>query len=137
MGISTSGYYAWLKRSPSEHEQENQKLLKLIRSIFEASRSTYGSPRVHATLKDIGHKVAKKRVARIMQENGLVVLPSRGWRCVTTQADPSHGVEPNELNRDFEASRINEKWVTDVTFGTPGIRREQDARTGSRVCLEC
>ncbi len=91
-------------------------LLTLIKPIFDASRGTYGSPRVHATLKDLGYKVAKKRVARIMQENGLVVLPSRGWRCVTTQADPSHGVVPNELDRDFEASGINEKWVTDVTF---------------------
>ena len=116
MEISTSGYYAWLKRLPSEHQQEDERLLALIKPIFEASRRTYGSPRVHASLKQLGHKVAKKRVARIMHENGLVVLPSRGWRCVTTKADPSHGVAANELARDFEASRINEKWVTDVTF---------------------
>jgi transposase InsO family protein len=116
MEISTSGFYAWTKRSPSLHQQEDERLLKLITSVFEASRKTYGSPRIHAVLKELGHNVAKKRVARIMQENGLVVLPSRGWRCVTTQADPSHGVAPNELDRDFEASRINEKWVTDVTF---------------------
>jgi len=114
--ISTSGFYAWLKRAPSLHQQEDEKLLKLITPIFEASRQTYGSPRVHATLKELGHKVAKKRVARIMQEAGLVVLPSRGWRCVTTKADPTHGVEPNLLDRDFEATHINEKWVTDVTF---------------------
>ncbi|MDC0434928.1 IS3 family transposase [bacterium] len=113
--ISTSGYYAWLKRLPSEHQQEDERLLAPIKPIFDASRQTYGSPRVHANLKELGHKVAKKRVARIMQENGLVVLPSRGWRCVTTKAGPNHGVAPNELDRDFEASRINEKWVTDVT----------------------
>lgn len=87
MNISISGYYAWLKRLPSEHEQQDEKLLKLIKPIFDASRSTYGSPRVHSTLKDLGYKVSKKRVARIMQENRLVVLPSRGWRCVTTQAE--------------------------------------------------
>ncbi len=116
LGISTSGYYAWLKRTPSKRQLEDDKLLGLIKPIFEASRQTYGSPRVHDALRDLGHQVAEKRVARLMQENGLVVLSRRSWRCVTTQSDPSHGVAANELDRDFNATSVNEKWVTDVTF---------------------
>ena len=114
--VSTSGFYAWLKRTPSKRQIEDERLLKLIEGIFESSRRTYGSPRIHKTLKDQGHHVSEKRVARLMQDNGLAVLPCRGWRCATTQADPSHGVVSNELDRDFSASAINEKWVTDVTF---------------------
>ena len=44
-------------------------------------------PRIHDVLKDLGHKVGENRVARIMRENGIAVLPRRGWRCLTTKAD--------------------------------------------------
>jgi len=114
--VSTSGFYAWLKRTPSKRQIEDESLLKHIEVIFKASRHTYGSPRIHDALKDQGHHVSEKRVARLMQDNGLAVLPRRGWRCATTQADPSHGVVSNALDRDFSASAVNEKWVTDVTF---------------------
>ena len=77
---------------------------------------TYGSPRIHDVLRDLGRKVGENRVARIMRENGVAVLPRRGWRCVTTKADPRNSVAPNELDRDFTASTVNEKWGTDVTF---------------------
>ena len=116
MDVSTSGYYAWIKREPSLRQVEDEKLLGLIKSIFQSSRETYGSPRIHATLQELGHKIAEKRVARIMQENGLVVRPSRAWQCVTTKSDPRNSVAANELDRDFTATNVNEKWVTDVTF---------------------
>jgi len=116
MGVSTSGYYAWLKREASQHQLEDEKLLRLIKTIFEASRKSYGSPRVHATLQEQGYKVAEKRVARIMRENDLVVHTSRAWKCCTTNTDPLNSVAPNELDREFSAKAINEKWVTDVTF---------------------
>ena len=114
--VSTSGYYAWTKREKSQRQVDDERWLRLIRSIFEASRETYGSPRIHATLKALGHKIAEKRVARIMQENGIVVRPAPAWRCVTTKADPLNAVAANELDRDFTATGVNEKWVTDVTF---------------------
>ena len=114
--VSTSGYYAWCKREKSQRQLDDERLLELIKSIFKASRETYGSPRIFATLKELGHKIGKNRVTRIMKENGLIVLPRRGWRCVTTKANPNHAVAANELDRDFTASSVNEKWVTDVTF---------------------
>ena len=92
---------------------------------------------MHAALKAAGVSVGLNRVTRLMRENGLRVQPRRGFRCTTTVRDPAHAVAPNTLDRDFEATAPNEKCVTDVTYGTPGIRREQDAQTGSRVCLEC
>jgi len=114
--VSTSGYYAWCKREKSQRQVEDEAWLALIKPIFKASRETYGSPRIHATLKQLGHKIGAKRVARIMQGNGIVVRPERAWRCVTTNADPLNAVAANELDRDFIASAVNEKWVTDVTF---------------------
>ena len=118
--VSTSGYYAWCQREMSQRQVEDGVWLKRIASIFKASRETYGSPRIHATLKEQGHKIGKKRVARIMQENGIVVRPESTWRCTTTKADPRNAVAPNGLDRDFIATAVNEKWVTDVTFVRTG-----------------
>ena len=114
--VSSSGYYAWCKRKASQRSVDDAELLKVIRSMFNAHRQTYGSPRIHDLLRELGHKVGKNRVARLMRENGLAVQTRRGWRCSTTKADLNNAVSKNELNRDFTAHTMNEKWVTDVTF---------------------
>ena len=116
MEVSTSGFYAWCRRGKSQRAQHDDAWLVRIKSIFTASRETYGSPRIHAELKALGHTISAKRVARIMRENALAALPGRIWRCVTTENDPSNAVASNGLNRVFTASSANEKWVTDVTF---------------------
>ena len=114
--VSTSGFYAWCKRGKSRRAQQDDAWLMCIKSIFAASRETYGSPRIHAELKALGHAISEKRVARIMRDGALVALPGRVWRCVTTETDPANAVANNGLNRDSAASSVNEKWVTDVTF---------------------
>lgn len=116
MEVSTSGYYAWCKRGRSKRMEKDEVWRVLIKAIFEASRKTYGSPRIHAELKALGHAISEKRVARIMRESSLVVPSGRLWKCATTEADPANAVARNELNREFSASSVNEKWVTDVTF---------------------
>lgn len=114
--VSSSGYYAWCNRKPCQRKIDDAALLEIIKVIFQATRKTYGSPRIHATLQEQGLQVGENRVARIMRENGLQVLPRRGYRCSTTQADPNNTVASNVLDRDFKANAVNEKWVTDVTF---------------------
>ena len=116
LNVSKSGYYAWCNRKPSKRTLDDAALLRVIRSVFSANRKTYGSPRVHAVLLDQGIEVGENRVARIMRENGIAVQTRRGFRCSTTQSDPNNAVVGNELDRDFTATAINEKWVTDVTF---------------------
>jgi len=114
--VSTSGYYAWCKREPCQRELDDAQLLELIKELFKTHRETYGSPRIHDALKDLGHQVGVNRVARLMRENGFSAHPKRAWRCVTTQSDPTHCVAENVLNREFSATDVNEKWVTDVTY---------------------
>lgn len=116
LSLKRSTYYRWCERKPSARECENKDLLVAIKAEFERGRGTYGSPRVHASLAAQGHGVGLNRVARIMRENGLSVRPRRGFRCTTTQRDPAHAVAPNVLDRNFTATAVNEKWVTDVTF---------------------
>ena len=71
LSVSKSGYYAWLDREPSRYDQEELALKKRIIKVFTQSRETYGSPRVHAELRRQGVSVSRKRVARIMREQGL------------------------------------------------------------------
>jgi putative transposase len=69
--VSTSGYFAWRKRSVSQRAQEDVILTDRIRWIHLRSRGIYGTPRIHAELADEGVCVGRKRVARLMQAAGL------------------------------------------------------------------
>lgn len=113
--VSVSGYYAWRKRPPSRHSREDAELAEQVKTVFQTYRGVYGSPRVHAELQDQGIKCARKRVARLMREQGLSVQRSR-HRTVTTHSEPGAPVAPNLLQRDFTASQPNTKWVADTTF---------------------
>lgn len=115
LSVSASGYYAWQRRPASPRAQTNEKLLPKIRAIHSQSRKTYGSPRVHAELIANGLRIGKNRVARLMRQENL-----RGQRKKkqphTTNSQHSHPVAPNRLNREFHASRPNEKWLADITY---------------------
>ena len=113
--VSTSGFYAWCRRGLSRRAQEDAALKVEIRAAHAASGKTYGSPRVHEDLKADGQQVGRKRVARLMQEEGLEGQRKRRFR-VTTDSRHSHPVAANELNRNFTASAPNKVWVTDITY---------------------
>ncbi len=71
LDVSRSGYYAWLKRAPSARDEEDDRLKERIREIHRQSRGTYGVPRIHAELKEDDERVGRKRIARLMREEGL------------------------------------------------------------------
>lgn len=113
--VSESGFYAWRKRPTCQHKREDAQLTAQIRQVFRSHRERYGSPRIHAELKDQGVKCSRKRVARLMREAAMGAKRKRR-RVVTTRREASHPVAPNLLNRDFTATEPNSKWVTDVTY---------------------
>jgi transposase InsO family protein len=114
LGVSPSGFYAWLGRPESERQREDRRLAVLVRESHERSRRTYGSPRVHADLSAQGEAVGRKRVIRLMQEQGLKARVRRRYRC-TTMSEHGQPVAPNLLARRFEADAPNERWVGDTT----------------------
>ncbi len=116
LGISRSGYYAWRKRQPSQRSAANALLLAEIRKAHQASRQSYGSPRVHAVLRRQGIKCGKNRVARLMRLHGIQGRIRRRSRPVTTQRAEGALAVPNMLAQDFAANRPNEKWVADITY---------------------
>lgn len=115
LGVSTSGYYAWRKRTPSKRAQEDQQLTKQIRKIHRRSRGTYGAPRIHAELAAQGWSVGRKRVARLMRQADLRGI-SRRKAITTTRRDPHQRPAPDLVERDFSADGPNQLWVADITY---------------------
>jgi transposase InsO family protein len=116
LGVSRSGYYAWLSREPSRQEKANRELLRLIIQIFEYHKNRYGSPRVWQDLvSDFNMKISRKRVERLMRRHGLRAKGKRKW-VQTTDSRHTLPVAENLLNRDFTASYPGEKWVSDITY---------------------
>ena len=70
LGVTRQGYYAWRKRPPSARERRDAELASMIAEVHEASRGVYGAPKVFAELRRRGVRTSRKRVARIMRENG-------------------------------------------------------------------
>lgn len=94
--------------------REDRRLSVLVRESHERSRKTYGSPRVHADLGAQGERVSRKRVVRLMQEQGLQARVRRRYKC-TTDSDHDQPVAANLLDRRFDADAPNERWVGDTT----------------------
>ena len=113
--VSSSGYYAYLKRKTSNRNQENDNLLNKIKDVYKSSRQTYGSPRVHAELKLTGESCSRKRVAKIMKAAGIAAKMKKKFK-VTTKADPKAVPAVNLLNQDFMVSEPNRWWVADFSY---------------------
>jgi putative transposase len=112
--VSTSGYYAWRKRAPSERALVDMALTERILEVHERSRGTYGAPRVHAELQAQGLNIGRKRVARLMRQAGIRGV-SRRRRVGTTRRRRGARPAPDLVNRDLTANRPNQLWVADIT----------------------
>jgi transposase InsO family protein len=113
--VSTSGYYAWRRRTPSQRRREDERMTARIRGIHTRSRGTYGVPRIHAELAEQGVPVGRKRIARLMRAAGLQGVSRRKW-VTTTQRDVRLRPAPDLVNRDFTAPAPNRLWVADITY---------------------
>ena len=116
LGVSESGYHAWLSRAPCAHVLADAALLKRIRTVHTSSRETYGAPRVHAELSAGDERHGRKRIARLMREAGLVGASRRRSGPITTRRDKEVRPAPDLVDRDFDAAAPNQLWVGDITF---------------------
>jgi putative transposase len=114
LAVSPSGFYAWCRRPESAHAQRDRQLCVLVRASFEASKHRYGSPRIHEDLLEQRERVSRKRVIRLMQEDGLKARIRKRFTC-TTMSDHDQPVAANLLDRQFTAEAPNQRWVGDTT----------------------
>ncbi len=113
--VSPSGYYAWRRRTPSRRSRENQRLVVRMKELHTASDGVLGGFRMWEELSYEGETCSPNRVARLMRANGLRGVPQRRrWGKKPSGSRPD-GIA-NHLQRDFEASQPNAKWVTDITY---------------------
>jgi transposase InsO family protein len=116
LGVSPSGYYDFLKRSPSIREQTNQTLVKQIKAIFEESDQTYGSPRVHAELRAQGYSCSRNKVARLMRQQSLQAKMYKKFKKTTRQSQKPYYKGQDLVQRHFYASQPNRLWVADISY---------------------
>jgi transposase InsO family protein len=114
--VSVSGYYRWRRSPVGKRQTRRTELVEQIRVVHEASRRTYGSPKVRAELLKRGVRLNRKTVARIMRENQIRSKVARKFRPRTTESGHAHPVAPNVLNRGFTASRLDAVWLCDITY---------------------
>jgi putative transposase len=118
LGVSPSGYWAWRKRGVSARAQSNALLTERIRALHQASRQTYGAPRIRAALAAEGMRCGCKRVARLMRATGLAGCHRRRPFPTppTTQRDPLAELVPDLVQRQFTARMPNTLWIADITY---------------------
>lgn len=118
LNASKAGYYAWNKRTPSGHDRRDDELTKLIVTLHDESRKTYGSPRIYHALRKRGAPCGKHRAARLMREAGLKGRQRKRFRR-TTNSNHAHPIAPNVLDRKFDPQEISEPnavWAGDITY---------------------
>jgi transposase InsO family protein len=113
LGVSRSGFHKWFKRGATSSSEDD--LNQAISQSFEASRQTYGSPRIAQDLENKGVKTSKATIARRMQTLKISARQPKRW-VLTTQSKHHHPVAPNLLDRNFEVEVPATKWVSDITY---------------------
>jgi putative transposase len=116
LGVSRSGYYAWVGRKPSARALQDARLTARIGELFKLRREVYGSPRIWSDLVlDDGERIGRKRVERLMRQAGLSALQEKRWKATTIRV-PGVRVADDLLERDFTATAPNQRWAMDITY---------------------
>ena len=115
LDLSRGGFYAWRKRPQSGRTIVNEALTLEIRRVYAEGRGEYGSPTICDVLRQDGHRVNHKRVARLMRLNGIRSRVVRRFKR-TTRACKDREAAPNLLRQNFETDGPNRVWLSDITF---------------------
>jgi putative transposase len=116
LGVSRAGFYAWRARSPSARTRADEQLLIRVRASFLASDRTYGARRVWHDLLAEGVSCGRHRIERLMRQEALRARPRRRRVPPDPGGRATNAVAPNVLDRTFDASAANRKWVADFTY---------------------
>jgi transposase InsO family protein len=115
LGVSDSGYYAWLERKPSPQQPQQDSLAQAIMRSFIGSERRNGYRKVWEDLDAWSIDCCEETVRRRMKQMGIRAQLARRF-VITTDSNHGYAVADNILNRDFTADAPNQKWVADITY---------------------
>jgi len=115
LNLSRSGFYAWRKRPRSARAARNEALTQDIRRIYAEGRGEYGSPTICEALRQEGHRVNHKRIARLMRRMQLRSKVVRRFKR-TTKPCKDQEAAPNLLQQQFQTGGPNRVWLSDITY---------------------
>jgi len=114
LAVTPSGFYAWRRRPESARAREDRRLKVLVHTSFTGGRGYYGSPRVQDDLIEWKERVSRKRIIRLMQEDGLKARVRKRYK-VTTMSEHDQPIAANLLEQQFTAEHPNQRWVGDTS----------------------
>ena len=119
VNVARSAYYKWIDHKPSKREKRDQKILERIKAIAESNNSLFGSPKMtlalNNELEEGEKKIYRRTVARLMCVNCIYTNKPRFNKRYRYRASRPEETAANVFHRDFNASKPNEKWCTDIT----------------------
>lgn len=117
LDVSKSGYYKWRKSRPIRQAkiQRDYELTRKIEAVHLGSKNVYGSPSIHGILKGIEPNLSRRKVERLMKENGIRSKTKKKFK-VTTDSKHKLKISPNHLMQDFTAYFPNQIWTSDITY---------------------
>ena len=115
LGVSRSGYRAFLRHKPSASEQRKHAVKKNIQKIYDGSKQNYGAPKITAELRKAGEVISQRKVGKYMREMGIRAQWVKPWTTATRDSDFSKELH-NVLNEQFNPDRPNAVWCSDITY---------------------
>ena len=115
LGVSRSGYLAWLKHVPSDMQKRKEAVKLRIKDIYDDSKQNYGAPKIAKELQKLGEVITERTVGKYMKEMGIRAQWVKPWTTTTKDSDFSNELH-NILDEKFNPDRPNAVWCSDITY---------------------
>jgi putative transposase len=115
MKVSRSGYYNWENRRETDRWKERKRLIPMVKEIHSQSKGSYGTRRISEELRLRGIHCGRDKARTLMKLSAVTARQSIKFK-VTTDSKHNFPIAPNLLDRNFEASKPNKAWVSDITY---------------------
>ena len=115
LGVSRSGYSAWLKHAPSNAEKRRESVKAKIKDIYYESKQNYGAPKITKVLRKTGETISERTVGQYMKQMRIKAHWGKPWTVTTKDSDFSNELQ-NILNEQFNPERPNAVWCSDITY---------------------